>query len=187
MKLNLILLFTFLSSITSNLSSLAAVVPYSTTSPCHSRCVQICRANVNIIDEDCASLCTGHCAYYATAAADDHEDGSRLLPKSQTDCLLLCAYTQANKYACHSICKPFKDEDDDSQLGSSSMTAETATESETPTETTTETEPIDKPENFKVIGQGCVGYGREYCYKACRLEHKKSIPICLCACCWCKF
>lgn len=37
------------------------------------------------------------------------------------------------------------------------------------------------------IGVGCKGYGREFCYKKCRLHSHESISNCLCACCKCTF
>lgn len=45
------------------------------------------------------------------------------------------------------------------------------------------TEVVEK----KDVSNVCSGYGRELCYKICRLHHYEPIEMCLCACCKCKF
>ena len=85
-----------------------------------------------------------------------------VIDNQKVKCLLLCANLNLEKSVCNAVCKPY--------LASSDHKIEDQN--------------VAPSTDYN---QGCVGYGREVCYKACRLYEKQSINICLCACCKCRF
>ena len=125
---------------------------------CYSECMNICKTTPGIFLNKCHKLCINHCQTYDS-----------YLDVDKTKCFLLCNQLNLEIEVCNKICEP------DNKIKNDRDKAEIIYAN-----TTKESQPI----NYK---DGCIGFGREVCYKACRLHEKESIDICLCACCKCKF
>lgn len=123
-------------------------------------CQAACASNCNTMDAIKSSYCSGLCV-------DHCMNYENYLTVDQTKCLLMCNYLNNDNSVCNKLCRielnPIAD-----------ASAEEITE---------EVEKEDKLDK----AEGCLGFGRELCYKMCRLHHYESIEICLCACCKCKF
>ena len=81
------------------------------------------------------------------------------LKKENLTCSVLCSYLSADKEKCDQTCQP----------------------------KTLDLRQIESNITKPLFDEGCAGYGTESCYKRCRLQLKKSIQICKCACCKCLF
>ena len=93
-----------------------------------------------------------------------------IVSSDKLKCLLLCNHIGLSKAVCDQVCDSqasIESEHNQKEINK----AEVAVDN------------IEK-QNFK---EGCIGNGREICYKSCRLHKKESIKTCLCACCDCKF
>jgi hypothetical protein len=131
---------------------------------CNSKCLNTCLGHLSHIPNySCRYLCSSHCRVYGDAP----------LTSEQTTCLVACQYTALDKSLCPARCKT---EQAIQAYGSDSI--------ERVSPQSVEEKAARAVED---VGEGCVGFGREYCYKICRLDHKESIKVCLCACCMCKF
>jgi hypothetical protein len=114
-----------------------------------------------ILENKCDGLCNQLCGSYLNIEN---------LDKEKTKCLLLCGNLNLASDLCDTLCKTSisNKKQDKIEINSGDENGNG----------------IDRPVNYK---NGCIGYGREVCYKACRLFEKESINVCLCACCKCKF
>jgi hypothetical protein len=138
---------------------------FDTLSVCQENCINICNSNTEIEQTACTNLCESHCKNY-----------NSILNKYQVNCLLVCDSKSMNRNSCESICK---------HLSHNQQHVNTEINLSTYFYKANDNE-SEKKDNLN-IGQGCTGFGREICYKLCRLGHKESIKICQCACCKCEF
>lgn len=129
------------------------------TARCQINCNTNCQSIDTIQPAFCPGLCVDHCMTF---------DGP-LLMETQVKCLLTCKYLNNEEDVCRSLCKV------SSQYPEIPMRAPAPSSNET----------VNYPK--KDVSNTCSGYGRELCYKICRLHHDEPIETCLCACCKCKF
>lgn len=140
------------------------------------KCQQSCNSNCvlvnNLLKESlCPALCVDHCMTYDRV----------VLSNEQVKCLLMCKYLKYDqKSVCEPLCKvnyilyqPVKIDEDDDMMDVRAVEEPTGN--------------VTVLEKKKDVSNECTGYGRELCYKICRLHHSEPIEMCLCACCKCKF
>lgn len=137
----------------------------SLVSQCQSTCIAECESIELIRQSACRGLCIDHCINYS----------SELISPEQTRCLLGCKYMQHDETTvCRPLCKI------DSVYNLDEQIARIQRADPEPGEGGDKGEKID-------VSNVCTGYGRELCYKICRLHNLELIETCLCACCKCKF
>ena len=129
---------------------------------CQLSCNAICESIELIRMSACRGICIDHCGSYSSI---DMSTG-------QSKCLLTCKYLNYDDETCKPLCKV------------SGMRIETQ-RALAPAGNDTEVE--EHHEDKIDVSNVCTGYGRELCYKICRLHHSENIETCLCACCKCKF
>lgn len=130
---------------------------------CQSSCKANCAEVETIRDSFCDGLCVNHCMNY-----------KNYLTSAQVKCLLTCNYLQYAESVCNPLCKIGFNQSPSKSKVLKAGEEETGYNS---------TEVVKKQDMSNV----CTGYGKELCYKLCRLHHFESIETCLCACCKCKF
>jgi hypothetical protein len=142
-------------------ASLVSVTKSQTDlSTCESNCVGVCDRLNHVPSSSCDNLCSHNCNRYRRELSD-----------KKIECLISCEHAGSDANSCHSRCRikyPML-------VAYSQQNAASTLESQ------------EKQGTVEDVGEGCVGFGREYCYKICRLDHKESIKVCMCACCMCKF
>lgn len=141
---------------------------------CQQSCLSNCKS-VNMIEESkCGAMCVNHCMTYERIA----------LTNEQVKCVLACKYLSYDeKSVCEPLCKisGVMFEPIDERLLPVEVRAGGG-EEEDGHGGGNKTEIVKKN-----VSNVCTGYGRELCYKICRLHHSEPIELCLCACCKCKF
>ena len=116
-------------------------------------CYPLCDETRTINRNECDNLCSSYCK--------DSIEQATNLSSLQVKCLLLCARLSYEKPLCNSICN---------------------------IKTKQNVRPVEKnadliedrkdDENKENLGQGCVGYGSEVCYKLCRLIERQPVETC---------
>jgi hypothetical protein len=173
------------------------------SSACHRSCLQVCQNSREFQQPhlSCEQLCTNRCQL---------KNEEQVITNTQlNDCLVSCSDGEVGleKSSCESQCYSNQlaynkngssvtpdaalKEETDEPTGRTGETLETTDATAEANQTTTSvadsTTTQKEEDKIEDVGEGCVGFGREYCYKICRLIHEESIKVCLCACCRCKF